>query len=70
MAKNGLDKWFAQKMGRYWQQAKGWFIRKMWPFKTESRLETKVSEVRPTCKSHTDERLAKGECCQTKKSSG
>ena len=58
------------KMGRYWEQAKGWFVRQMWPFKTKEGCETEVSKMRPTCKSHTDERLAKGECCQTKKSSG
>jgi hypothetical protein len=22
------------KMGRYWEQAKGWFFRKVWPLKT------------------------------------
>ena len=37
------------KMGRYWQQAKGWFVRKMWPFKTESGCETEVSKMRSTC---------------------
>jgi len=25
-----------------------------------------ISKVRPTCKSHTDDKLAKGECCQKK----
>ncbi len=29
-----------------------------------------ISKVRPTCKSHTDDKLAKGECCQTKESPG
>jgi ferredoxin-thioredoxin reductase catalytic subunit len=57
------------KMGRYWEQKKRWFFRKMWPFKTESGREEEVSKMRAPCQSHTDERLAKGECCQTKKSS-
>ena len=39
------------KMGRYWEQTKGWFACKMWPFKTKSGCETKVSKMRPTCKS-------------------
>ena len=30
--------------------------------------EEKVSKVRATCKSQTDDKVAKGECCQTKKS--
>ena len=64
----GLKKWFEQKWVDIGSKKKDGSF-KMWPFKTKSRLETKVSKVRPTCKSHTDERLAKGECCQTKKSS-
>ena len=38
------------KMGRYWQQTKGWFVRQMWPFKKKERCETKVSKMRPTSK--------------------
>ena len=56
------------KMGRYWEQAKGWFFRKVWSFKTKEGRQTEVSKMRATCQSHTDDRLAKGECCQTKKS--
>ena len=26
--------------------------------------------MRPTCQSHTDDRVAKGECCQTKRAAG
>jgi len=32
------------KMGRYWFQKKGWFIRKMWPFKTESGCKEEDSQ--------------------------
>jgi len=28
--------------------------------------EKKISKVRTTCKSHTDDKVAKGECCQKK----
>jgi hypothetical protein len=35
---------------------------------TQSGRETEVSKMRAPCQSHTDDRLAKGECCQTKKS--
>ena len=27
------------KMGRYWKQAKGWFFRKVWSFKTKDVLK-------------------------------
>jgi hypothetical protein len=42
------------KVGRYWQQAKGWFFRKVWPFQTKEGCQTKVSKMRPTCQSHTN----------------
>ena len=35
--------------------------------KTEGE-QKEVSKMRSTCKSHTDDKVAKGECCQTKKS--
>jgi hypothetical protein len=47
------------KMGRYWEQAKGWFFLKVWSFKTKERLQTKIPEMRPTCQSHTDEQSRK-----------
>ena len=33
------------------------------------RLKEEISKMRPTCKSHTNDKVAKGECCQTKKTS-
>ena len=48
------------KMGRYWQQAKKWFFREVWSFKTKEGRQTKVSKMRATCQSHTNERLRKG----------
>ena len=45
MASNGLDKWFKQKWGRYWKQAKRWFLCKVWPFKAEEGREEKVSKM-------------------------
>ena len=32
------------KMGRYWEQAKGWFFRKVWSFQTKEGRQTKVSQ--------------------------
>ena len=55
------------KMGRHWFQEKGWFIRKMWPFKTKSRCKTEVSKMRPTCKSHTDDKLARASAVKRKR---
>ena len=30
--------------------------------------QKEISKMRTTCKSHTNDKVAKGECCQTKKS--
>ena len=38
------------KMGRYWEQAKGWFFRKVWPFQTKEGRQEKVSQVCPLAK--------------------
>jgi len=35
----------------------------------KQRLKEEISKMRSTCKSHTDVKRAKGECCQTKTSS-
>jgi hypothetical protein len=66
------------------RESNGWFkkmgSRKMgghWSSEEEREISTvreiqgkqkKISKMRPTCKSHTDDKVAKGECCQTKKS--
>ena len=55
------------KMGRYWEQAKGWFFRKVWPFKTKEGCQTEVSKMRPTCKSHTDDKRRKGKVLSDEK---
>ena len=44
---NGSNK----KLGRYWEQAKGWFFRKMWPFKTKEGREEEVSKMRASSES-------------------
>ena len=54
-----------RKMGRHRSTEKEWQVSTMW---TKQGFEAKVSKMRPTCKSHTDDKLAKGECCQTKES--
>ncbi len=54
-----------REMGGYWSTEEEWEVSALRALK---RFEEKVSKVRPTCKSHTDDKLAKGECCQTKKS--
>ena len=40
MAKNGLDKWFAQKWVDIGSKKERWFFLKMWKIKTESRFKT------------------------------
>ena len=52
-------------MGGYWSTEEEWEVSALRALK---RFEEKISEVRPTCKSHTNDKVAKGECCQTKKS--
>jgi hypothetical protein len=42
------------KMGRYWEQAKGWFFRKVWPFKAEEGREEEVSKMRASSESETN----------------
>ena len=36
--------------------------------RTYQYLSQEISKMRPTCKSHTDDKRAKGLCCQTKES--
>ena len=65
--KRCLKKMGFREMGRYWSSEEGWKISTLWK---KQRKQKEVSEMRPTCKSHTDDKRAKGECCQTKKSCG
>jgi len=55
------------EMGGHRSTEEGWEVSTMW---TKQGFEAKISEVRTTCKSHTNDKVAKDECCQTKKSSG
>ena len=64
-------RWFKKmgirEMGRHWSSEKE---RKVSTVREIEGEQKKVSKMRPTCKSHTDDKRAKGECCQTKKTSG
>jgi len=55
------------EVGRYWSPEEERKISTLWESKGEQK---KVSKVRTTCKSHTDDKVAKGECCQQKESCG
>ena len=68
MASNGLDKWFKQKWVDIGSKRKDGSFAKCGRSKQKEGRETEVSKMRAPCQSHTDDRLAKGECCQTKKS--
>jgi len=57
----------SRKMGRHWSSEEEWAVSSLREIK---QLKEKISKMRTPCKSHTDERFAKGECCQTKKSCG
>jgi hypothetical protein len=51
------------EMGGHWSTEERRQISTMWKIEGEQK---KISKMRPTCKSHTDVKRAKGECCQTK----
>ena len=68
MAEGGLRKWVKEKWVDIGAPKKNG---KYQPCGRKSKVEQKkISKMRPTCKSHTDDKRAKGECCQTKKSCG
>ena len=55
------------KMGRHWSTEEGWKVSTMW---TSEGLEAKVSKMRPTCKSHTDDKRAKASAVRRKRAAG
>ena len=56
-----------REMGGHWSTEEE---RKISTLREKQRLEKEISEMRTTCKSHTDDKVAKGECCQTKRAAG
>ena len=64
-------RWFkkmgSREMGRHWSSEEEWEVSTMWEIEGEQK---EISKMRSTCKSHTDDKRAKGICCQTKKTSG
>ena len=57
----------SRQMGRHWSTEEGRQVSTLRKIEGEQK---KISEVRTTCKSHTNVKLAKGECCQTKRAAG
>ncbi len=57
----------SRKMGGHWSTEEG---RQVSTMREIEGQQEEVSKMRPTCKSHTDDKRAKGICCQTKKTSG
>jgi hypothetical protein len=57
----------SREMGRHWSTKEE---REISTMREKQGEQKEVSKMRTTCKSHTDDKVAKGECCQTKKSSG
>jgi hypothetical protein len=62
----GLKKWFQEKWVDIGSPKEGMVKYQECGRKSASSSNRKVPEMRTTCKSHTDERFAKGECCQKK----
>jgi hypothetical protein len=65
-AEGGLRKWVAEKWVDIGAPKKNG---KYQPCGRSQRLQKEISKMRSTCKSHSDDKVAKGECCQTKKTS-
>jgi len=53
-----VKKVVGRQMGRYWSSKEKWKVSTLW--KTKRKQES-LSEMRPTCQSHTDVKFAKGE---------
>jgi hypothetical protein len=62
-----IKKMVSRKMGRHWSTKERWQVSGVWK-KIYKFFKQKISKMRTPCKSHTDDKLAKGLCCQTKKS--
>jgi len=56
-----------REVGGYWSTEERRKISTLWQKKGEQKS---VSEMRTPCKSHTDDKVAKGECCQQKEGCG
>jgi hypothetical protein len=52
-----------REMGRHWSAEEE---RKVSTLRKIEGKQEEVSKMRPTCKGHTDDKRAKGLCCQTK----
>ena len=58
-----------REMGGHWSPEERRKISTLWQKKQQGKQE-KISKMRTPCKSHTDDKWAKGECCQQKESCG
>jgi hypothetical protein len=67
MAKKGLRAWVKEKWVDIGAPKKERKISTLWKVKGKQK---KIPEMRSTCKSHTDDKVAKGECCQQKEGCG
>ena len=62
MSTGGLTKWFNEKWVDIGAKKKRWQVSRVWT-KICQWFKAEVSEVRTTCKSHSDDKVAKGLCC-------
>ena len=59
-----IKKMVGRQMGRYWSSKEKWKISTLW--KTEGKQES-LSKMRPTCKSHTDDKWQKASAVKRKR---
>ena len=53
----------SREMGRHWSTKEE---REISTMREKQGLKEEISKMRPTCKSHSDDKVAKGICCQKK----
>jgi hypothetical protein len=63
MKQGGLTKWFQEKWVDIGAE-KEWKVSSLWQSNSSKQ---KISKMRTTCKSHSNVKVAKGECCPRKR---
>ena len=58
------------KMGRYWEQAKGWFFRKVGRSKQKKDAKRKYPKCVPLAKARSNDRLERASAVRRKRAAG
>jgi len=63
----GVKSMGQREVGGHWSTQEEWEIPAM---RKKQGIKEEISKMRTTCKGHTNDKVAKGECCQQKTSRG